>query len=409
MTTGAAQRRALSLPGALLLLAAAACADEPAAPSLDEDGEPPRVILGTVHAPGVATFTGLTARVRWNELDVTAPVNADGSFAVPILGEVEGFGRLTVEPSAASGLGPAWVLLTPGDLDQQGRLVLLPTSWTVEAGDHEGTIVPIRPDMATDTRVMPAYWGTFFPFRQDGFLQTVLDRTQWTGAFSSWPEGDLPVPLALDRVASDGPVSEADSTTLWRHVDAMEAALGRDVFRPARVEDLRILGGVRRADGAVLIQFDSTLGSRGRTDVDAGDGREWTITADASTWSGGPVQRVGFISEDITGARVVLHDPGVLADRGLTVHELMHTLGVGHGCSWPSVQTYCESLRRDLPTAEDVAYLEVLEAARALEGTVGTRWGLLAAVLGARAVTLGQAPIPTPDLVYGPTNAGGGS
>ena len=28
-----------------------------------------------------------------------------------------------------------------------------------------------------------------------------------------------------------------------------------------------------------------------------------------------------------------------LEDRQLVIHEMMHTLGAGHGCAWPSVQT----------------------------------------------------------------------
>lgn len=389
--------------GVFGLLAMVACGNEPAAPGLDEEPQP-RLIIGTVHAPGMTTFTGLTARVSWGPLSGTSAVNADGSFAVPILGEVAGFGQLTIEPDADAGVNPAWVLLTPGDLDQQGRLVLLPARWTLDAGTHAGTVIDIRPDLATDTRVLPGYWGSFFPFRQEGFLQTVLDNTQWTGAFSTWPEGALPIPLALDRPGSDQALTAADSAAVWGHVEAMEDAFGRDLFRPAPVSEVVILGGVRRADGALLLQLDSTLASRGLGNVDNADGRTWTLTADASTWSGGPVQRVGFISEDITGARIAFRDAGLLSDRGVVVHELMHILGAGHGCSWPSVQTYCDSLRTDLPTAHDVAYLEVLEAARALEKDVGTRWGLLSAVVGARVVTLGHPPIPAPALVYGPSN-----
>lgn len=382
---------------------------EPSGPEFTPDETASRAVIGQVHALDDESVSGMTARVRWSGQDVSAAVAADGSFAVPLEDEVTGFGQLSIEGPESGGLNPAWVLLLPGDVNALGRIVLVPSRWTVEAGTRAGSVVDIRPDLATDTRVMPSYWGTFFPFRQQGYLQTVLDPTQWTGAFSTWASDGLPIPVAFDRIGSDAPFSDADSAAFWGHVDAMEEALGRDVFEPTPVDSVQILGGTRRADGAILIQLDSALASRGVGDLEAGDGRTWSLTADASEWSGGPVQRVSFISEDITGARIRFHAAEALHDRALVVHELMHTLGVGHGCSWPSVQTYCESLRRELPTAHDVAYLEVLEAIRDLERDVGTRWGLVAATLGARAVRLGEGPVPDIELVFGPSSAPSGS
>lgn len=390
---------ALVIAGAL-----AGCGSEPAAPTTDDETAP-GVVLGRAYAPGLTVIEGVTARVRWGDQEVAAPVNPDGTFALPLLQAVEGFGFLSLEPGPGAKVNAAFVLLTPGDVNGQGHVILSPAHWTVASGTHAGVEVAISPAGATDTRVMPGYWGTFFPYRQEGFLQTILDNTQWTGSFTTWPADRFPIPLALDRIGSTLPLTHDDSVEVWSHIEAMEEAMGRDVFRPAPLEEVRVLGGVRRAEDAVLLQVDSALTVRGFGDVSTDDSPVWTLGADARAWSGGPVVRVGFRSEDITGGRVAFDSLSFLRDRGLVVHELMHVLGVGHGCSWPSVQTYCGSLRRDLPTAQDVAHLEVLEAMRRMERAVGTRWGLVAAILGDRAVTLRQPPVPRPALIYGPANA----
>ncbi|MFQ5536842.1 MAG: hypothetical protein ACE5GJ_05255 [Gemmatimonadota bacterium] len=393
--------------GLALAVTAAACGDAPAAPEMEADGEPAGAVIGRLYAPIEADFSSLTAQVSWGDQMVTSPVNGDGTFALPLVERVEGFGILTLEPEPASAFNPAWVLLLPGDLNGQGSVVLTPRKWTVSGGMYAGQAVDIHPELATDVKVLPSYWGTFFPYRQDGFLQTIVDNTVWTGKFQTWPEPSLPIPVALDRPGSRGAFAQGDSALFWSHIADMEEALGRDVFRPVPLEDVVILSGTRRARGAILVRMDSTLTDRGRGTPSTPDPWNWALSADASTWSQGQVSRIGFVSDDIEGGIVSFHDSDLLRNRALVIHEMMHTLGAGHGCSWPSVQTYCASLKRDLPTAQDVAYLEVLEAMRTLEQQHNTRWGLLAAAAGARVVTLGLGPVPTPALVFGPGNSSG--
>lgn len=397
--------RAAALLSAVVVLAA--CGDDPSGPGENESEEPAGVVLGTVYAPDRTTFGDLTARIRWGEQDVTNPVNADGSFAVPLVDPVEGFGQLTVEPADGEGLLPAMVLLTPGDLNGQGTVVLLPTSWTLEAGIHEGTTVSIQPALAADTRVMPSFWGFLYPFRQEGFLQTVVDNSHWSGAFRSWPESMYPIPVALDRLGSNAPFTDADSAMLWTHLNRLEAVMGRDLFQPAPVSEIQILGGSRRALDAILIQVDTTQETRGEGANRTPEPWTWSLTADADTWAGGPVQRVGFLSADIEGGRMVVQDPELFEDQRLVIHEMMHVLGLGHGCSWPSVMTYCASLATDEPTAQDIAHFEVLETIRRMEDELDTRWGLLASVFGHRVVSLGLTPVPGPNLVYGPGSVSG--
>jgi hypothetical protein len=74
----------------------------------------------------------------------------------------------------------------------------------------------------------------------------------------------------------------------------------------------------------------------------------------------------------------------------MIAHELMHTLGFGHACYWPSVMMHtgvkCAnvSLVPTRPTATDVAYIElVMELARLL-GDHPAAWHLAEALSAAQ-------------------------
>lgn len=239
----------------------------------------------------------------------------------------------------------------------------------------------------------PAYWGFTFPVDQAGRRQTVVDSTRWSGALVTWPGDAFPLPVALDREASDPPFAAADSARLWTGLDALEAALGRDLFRPVPRSELPATEDGGRVPGAVLVRLDSTLTLRGRAGVDSAD-PDWVRIESVGAWSGSEVTRLAVVSSDARAGWMRFGASQHLEDAGLVMHEAMHVLGVGHGCSWPSLQTYCESLTAGAPTADDVAHLEVLEAARAAEKALDTRLGILPAVFGDRALRLGLPPVP---------------
>ncbi len=382
----------------------AACADEEPGPQ--DVVLPFGTLQGQVVTAAQATFGDVTARVVWGSQDITAEVQSDGTFDVEVLDAVSGFGMLTIEPGPSEPVHPAWVLLSPGDVDGgRGTVVLAPKTWTAESGAYAGIEVPIDPELAADGRVMPSFWGFFFPFVQDGFLQTVTDNTEWAAAFRGWPEGSFPIPVALDRLGSNGGIAADDSVSFWEHVEMMEAALGWDAFEPTPLEDVRILGGTRRPADAIIVQLDTTVAIRGVGVINPPEMRTYSLSADARTWSGTNVQNISVVSADITYGIVRFENQEAFADRQLVIHELMHVLGAGHGCSWASVQTYCASLQSDVPTPPDVAHLAVMMEMRALELEHRSRWGLLASVFGHRVVTLGLTPVPGVSVQYGPASA----
>lgn len=382
--------------GAGLLLGA--CADEPAGPY---DGPVFGRVTGAVVAPGVSTFGSLTARVRWDGVEVTGRVQSNGSFSLAMPDRVEGLGFLTIEPAEGEGLHPAWMILSPASLDVEQTLVLAPTRWTIQTGDYAGRTVPIDPALAADPSVQPSYWGFYFPFGQEGFEQRLLTGTEWLAELRTWRERAHPIPIAFDRAGTAARIAPADSVAFWSHVDRMERALGWDVFRPARVDEHTLLAEPRRLEGGILVRIDDELAMHG-LGITSPPGRSlWRLTGEAGSWSGGMVDYVSFSSGDIDYGHVVVDAPARLAEGRLVIHELMHTLGAGHGCAWRSVQTYCAGLSADVPTAEDVAHLQVLRRMRALERTHETSWGVLAAVFGRRVVSLGLPPVPSPEGLQG--------
>jgi hypothetical protein len=393
-------------PFAVLLLAIvmAACGED--APGPQDVVLPFGTLRGRVVTSAQTNFADVTARVIWGFQNLTAIVQSDGSFDVEIVDAVSGFGMLTIEPGSNEPMHPGWILLSPGDVGANpGTVVLAPKTWTLDSGDYAGIEVPIDPELAADGRVMPSFWGFYFPFSKNGFLQTVTDNTEWAAEFRGWPPDAFPIPVALDRLGSDGDITAADSVAFWEQVEVMEAALGWDAFAPAPLDEIRILGGTRRPADAIIVQLDASVAIRGVGVINRADVRTYGLSADATMWSGTRVRSISVVSADITYGIVRLESRELFSDRQLVIHELMHVLGAGHGCSWASVQTYCASLQSDVPTPPDVAHLAVMMEMRALELEHDSRWGILASVFGHRVVTLGLTPVPAIALTYGPSSA----
>lgn len=382
----------------LLLLSLGACSDAGTEPAGEEEGGT-AVVSGRLVALGGASPAGAKVQGRWGVAEAGTEVGADGSFEVRLdrVPAMEGF--LGVRPAEASNLRASLIRL-PAALPVEGLTVLLlPARWTVRAGVHAGREVEVHPADAADASVLPSYWGFTFPYQQEGRVQTVVDSTRWSGGLTTWPGDAFPLPVALDREGSTSVPAPADSAALWEGLDRLEAVLGRDLFRPARLEELPPrepdLGGA--VPGAVLVRVDSTLELRGRASP-VSTVATWLERAEVASWSGSTVTRLAVASADARAGRIALRSPDAMADATLVMHEAMHVLGAGHGCAWPSLQTYCESLAEPEPTAEDVAHLEVLEAARAEEKRLDTFHGILPAVLGERALTRGEPPLPGVEL-----------
>jgi hypothetical protein len=287
----------------------------------------------------------------------TAAVAEDGSFALEVArprGEaevrVEGLGI------AARRFHPAVARLRAGDLADELRVVLVPRVWAVRSGRYAGTLVEISLELAFEPACRDC--SSFF---REGVRDAGSGRPTST---PTWPARAFPLRVAFRGETLADRISPRDSAAFWRAAEDLEADLGRDLLRPARYGET--LPDERGSpEDVVLVEADPRLRRVG--------------------W-GSTISQGG----DIIYGAIRVRGAELFSERGasrLLKHEMLHALGLGHTCAWRSVMAQipeCASLAADAPTAEDVAYFEVLGYARELQRIFRAQLGLEAALRGER-------------------------
>jgi len=223
--------------------------------------------------------------------------------------------------SAAPRYHTSVVTLAPGVPGEATRIVLLPRHWRIRGGPFDGREVPIDPARAT-TRYGdgPGYWR--------------LSRR--SGRAVTWVADSFPVRVAFRHASADPFVSPNDSIRFWDMATNLERVLGRRLFRPASFEDVDAGG-----DG-IFVAVNPRMPAAGKT----------------------------FITYDGTGriyeALVTVSRNAYLGDSRVAVHELLHAIGFGHTRGWGSIMgPNADGI--DSPTAEDVAYAQLLYAISRLQ------------------------------------------
>jgi hypothetical protein len=191
------------------------------------------------------------------------------------------------------------------------------TVWTIEHGTYAGLKVVLRFDAAAGPRRRGEH---FWRMPAGGGIE---------GGVVGWGSAKYPIQLAFRHESRGARISPSDSTAFWDAVGAMSADLGMSLFRPA-----------------TLKEGDDPL------DMIVVDLRAMANTDGLSRASWSP-------SGDLFDVRVTFHDAGVLHDRHVVTHEMMHALGFGHTKAWKSVVNPGDDTRTARLTAEDVAYAEV--------------------------------------------------
>jgi hypothetical protein len=334
---------------AIALVGAVACSDDATGPA----GEAVHVRLEYVRGRGGAAIR-VSARV--GTITESATLGASNRI---VLGS--GLGpndsveiRVEETGSSAPRFHPSIATVTGASLRTTQTFVLIPRRWTITAGSgtvpcsHTGQTVGIDLELAYSRSLADPssfYWKT--PNGNGG-------STYRTATF---PPAALPVPVAFDRVTATDPITAADSASFWASVNDLESALCADVFRPAGMT------AVSRSRG-VAVTIDRDLDAVAR---------------------GGPNTGLDRGSTALVGGSVVCRSAACLASRQVVQHELMHVLGFGHSCAWPSVmRAGCVGETR--ASALDVAYLQVYYAARALQLSAGAQHSLGAAHQGQRVI-----------------------
>jgi hypothetical protein len=297
-------------------------------------------------------------RTRTSTTVDSAAIGADGraQLTVSARDSVE----LTVSVTASSHYGSAWSERFARDTTID--VVLIPRTWTIQRGVHTGTTRVIDLAKAVSASVPNThYLNAFSPGAR---------------AVAAWPLSALPIAVGVDTTGGTQLWKARDSAFFWSSVAELNAQIGREVFKPA--------GAVApKSIEKIAVHLDprvTVAGGALSNQCDAGQhlctrrfGELW-IRPDFSYPSG----------------------PFAEQNRRMVKHELLHALGFGHSCYWPSLMLVtvldCVSLS-ELPmalTADDAAYIELMfELATALESRPAA-WSIdeaIRATLGARAGT----------------------
>ena len=278
---------------------------EPQGPPVHLVGQ---ILLGT----GASNVPPLRVTVR-SSADptrhaVSATADATGAFALDA--PIGSWGTLDLIVDAPSGTRRLFhPLLTHATSDVAAGLLLrplvVPESSTFTSADFGTRTIPFSTRSAfttvcTDTS--NANCNSFYP-------------TSWRSRTPElWPVTDLPVPVAFNRPASAGTITDADSIAVWQIIGKMQNDLGRPLFRPATLDSLTPPNDSGYSHGAVLISIDNTLGAN----------------AGYTNWF---YDGAGNIFQ----ARTRVGSEQALSLSGLVTHELLHALGFHHTCAWPTV------------------------------------------------------------------------
>lgn len=325
-------------------------------------GTAQNVVRGRLVSPDTLARPEMRAFVRWRAAGDTAAradsaaVDSTGRFELPL--QVDGGEQIELVVDAADVAArthhPVLIRLRADSARREQVMVLVPRRWRIAAGTHAGQEVEISPARAR-TAVCPgcsAFWlrvyGTEGPI--------------W---FQSWRSSSFPLRVAFDREYSVPRGTAPDSSVFWQIAAATEETFGQDLFRPARYADVQPEEDDVDPNDVVLVLVDAQVRAAALT----------TVLSRAGVVEFGTMrlQRAGPLTNG-QGWQLVSH-------------ELLHALGAGHTCEWRSVLadvTRCPQLRADLPTPEDVAYVQVLYRVRDLQRATGARWGLDAALEGER-------------------------
>lgn len=283
----------------------------------------------------------------------SAAVDSAGRFSVPRPASLAGDSVRLVVDGPERVFHPSVAAVPRAGWDEEARIILVPRRWAIATGTHAGDTVAVSMVRAFD----PAC-----PECASGFYRRAAPRSgARAGTVPAWRPGSFPLRVAFDHDYTTEPITRRDSAAFWRDVEELERDLGMHLFRPARFADTAPMG--EGPDDVVLVWVESGMRAAGLGSV---------------TYTG---SNIDYGAVRIHAARSFT-DP---AAPGLVAHEMVHTLGVGHTCTWYSVMadvTRCPARRASSPTAEDVAYLQLHLAMGSLQRAHRARWGFDAALRG---------------------------
>lgn len=329
----------------------------------------------------------------------SARVEEDGGFVLrarePLVGEVVD----VFVDRRAPGPRPYFPALWSGFRLEHGfrvEAVLFPTTWTVQEGELAGERVPLSLQTVFAYPNAPKL-GDYYAVWKDNWVKwrewRAGSREGPRAPSLAWPRDSFPLPVFFvdtgtverpdGRVLARREITAGDSAVFWENVGRMEARLGRDLFRPARAQDLprdTVEGNGVDFPYAVRVEVAA---------IDANGAANLLLFP-------GP-----YPPEDLIAGRVIFRSTA-LFDASTVPHEMLHVLGFYHAC-FPSSVAFCDgpypfqrlpTVVDDFhPTRYDATYVELLWTAHRELVERSPNFGLVAALNGERVFMLGREPV----------------
>jgi hypothetical protein len=270
--------------------------------------------------------------------------------------------------------------------------------------------VDLNAAMVTSTHTGPSYLFTSgvyqAPFTTGGKSAPI--QNLYTASEFAWLPDSFPIGVAFHRsCCSSRSITAADSVQVMGALNMIQKTLGYTIWHPINDNAAYATDRVSSTTPSrvLIFQYDSSLpaavaGGGGTGAIAATIGspqilslQDFVITG----WRNSVVDHL-TISNEMSQAQIIGYNPNAGAlDTKVLVHEAMHTLGVGHGCSWVSTQSYCGLDPADtIPSFEDAAYLLLAMDVKAATWRHRAQNSLSAALFGDRAIILHTDPVPAP-------------
>lgn len=340
----------------------------------------PRTVSGLVStADGAAlpkelVFTARTGTGASLQSFVTAVDSLTGAFALRMPTftapgpSVEFF--VDVRAGITRRYHPSYQRLGAGVVPLNARILLIPHTVVPDSGTYAGRLLAVDLNEAftpvcttTSDANCQSYWPSY-----------------WLPGIKTWADDSRPIPVALDRTT--GPITATDSLAIWAIMTAMEADLGRRLFKPAAFTAYTSTG---YTTGMILISNDASVAPfAGYTN--------WFWDAQGVVYQ----------------AKIRLARTQIFATPGTSAHELNHALGFHHTCRWATIMGGYGCGQQSQLTVSDVAYFHLAEMVRRRTKATSATWSIDAGLQGARVIELGLAPSAALPTVLLPTLARAG-
>jgi hypothetical protein len=397
-----------------------------------------RELHGTVFTYDGSSLPALRAYSTNGTVTDSADVGANGTYRIKLTSHISGWvtevlidaintGNRTYFPALMPVAADCSVRSLPNcigsDINADISFVLVPRQYTVKRGTYVGRTLAVDMDAALGTTNSSLSF-----LSASGFYKTAVTaggsapkiQTTYSASEFAWLPDSLPIGVAIHRsCCSARTVTAADSVAVMDALNSVQTALGYNIWFPVndRSDYKTDRSSSATPNRMLIFQYDTVLkgaitagGSTGPINSSGNPAVTRTLQDFVVTgWRNSKVDHV-LVSNAMSQAQLIGYNPAASLTKAVLVHEAMHTLGAGHGCSWTSTQSYCGLNPPDgLPTFEDAAYLLMAMDVKAAVWKNHALHSLTAALFGQRAIMMKIDPIPEVKHDGGESSPEGGS